>query len=45
LEVLSGFLQRYTPVDDVDDVDAGEQGVDEIARDHDGRMINPAGAG
>jgi len=43
LVVLSGFFQRHTAIDDVDDVDAGEQGIDEIARNHGGCMINPGG--
>jgi hypothetical protein len=41
LVVLPGLFQRHTPVDDVDDVDSGEQSVDEIARDHGCCMINP----
>ena len=45
LVILPGFFQRHAPVDDVDDVDAGEQGVDEIARDHGCCMINPGGPG
>jgi len=43
LVVLPSFLQRHAPIDDVDDVDAGKQGVDEIARDHGCSMINPGG--
>jgi hypothetical protein len=40
LVVLPGFFERYAAVDDIDDVNAGEQSIDKIARDHLDTPIN-----
>ncbi len=39
-----GLLERHVPVDHVDDVDAGEQGLDEVGRNHGVRDASSADA-